>query len=365
MTLRQGEDALRDTGTLAAHSKCFQMVANEQKCVISSRAVGEYVTGLLRESYATKGFHNKAKSCKWGPMAGFVLADPRFGKTGEERESRETQRSALFKALTSGAKETPLYISEARRQELLKPPLNAMRHGWDVDYDTRYYFANSPTGRLMLFMLKRTQQAPGSAGKDLWAVNYALTEAALTSGLRQDAARHQYVPVKAMVDPDCPASVASTYRAATTGDYDLFAVFPKREGFSSRGQDKRPVPGTERFKAPISQFIAHEDPHLGNITFRVKKLMWLINHYARTVAGYQGGDIVHHSDEAGRPLISVIDFPFIGWIPDHNQPYAVRNVGEFKEFIALVKFEYQLMLNPGWLRHLGFSVSSGGSYEWP
>lgn len=361
MALLQGDAAIRHTGTLPAHSDVFQKVANAEKCVISSRAVGIQVTGLLAESYATKGFHNKAKSCKWGPMAGFVLADPRFGKLGEDREDRSGQRTALVKARRSGARETPLYISEARRQDLLKPPLNAMRLGWKVDSETHYYFANSPSGRLMLFMLKRTQRAPGAGGKDLWAVHYALTETALTSGLKDQAGSHEYLPVKAMVDPNCPPSVGATYRAATTGDYDLFAVFPKRARFDRGGQDQRPVPGSDRFRTPIQQFIAHEDLHLGNITPRVKKLMLLINREAR-LAGYCGGDIVHHSDEAGRPLVNDIDFPFIGWIPGKSQPYAVCNTSEFKEFIALLDFDYMLNLNPGWLRQLGVMTGTSGAY---
>jgi len=361
MALLQGEAAIRHTGTLPSHSDVFQQVADEEKCVISSRAVGIQVTGLLAESYATKGFHNKAKSCKWGPMAGFVLADPRFGKLGEDREDRSGQREALLKAIKSGGKETPLYISEARRQDLLKPPLSAMRMGWMVDSETHYYFANSPMGRLMLFMLKRTQSAPGAAGKDLWAVHYALTETALTTGLKDRAAGYQYLPVKAMVDPNCPPSVGATYRAATTGDYDLFAVFPKRESFSRGGQDKRAVPGSDRFRTPIQQYIAHEDKHLGNITSRVKKLMLLINRYAQ-LAGYCGGDIVHHSDEAGRPLVNDIDFPFIAWIPGTALPYAVCNPAEFKEFISLLGFDYVLALNPGWLRQLGISTGTSGAY---
>ena len=63
-------------------------------------------------------------------------------------------------------------------------------------------------------------------------------------------------------------------------------------------------------------------------------------------ANHFGGNIVHHSDEAGRPLINDIDFPFIGWIPGKSQPYAVRTIAEFKEFISLLNFEYTLALNP-------------------
>jgi Ser/Thr protein kinase RdoA (MazF antagonist) len=46
----------------------------------------------------------------------------------------------------------------------------------------------------------------------------------------------------AMVDAACPPAVRNTYRAATTGDYDLWAVFPTRESFSRAGADRRMVP---------------------------------------------------------------------------------------------------------------------------
>ncbi len=55
------------------------------------------------ESYASKGFHVKSKSCNWGPMAGFVLSDPRFTKTGSEREAMEGQRKEVQKAIKGGA----------------------------------------------------------------------------------------------------------------------------------------------------------------------------------------------------------------------------------------------------------------------
>jgi hypothetical protein len=361
MPLLTGSEALAATGTLPTHSAVFQDVANETGCVIASRAVGIYATGLLRDGYATKGFHNKAKSCNWGPMAGFVLSDPRFTKRGDSREAMDAQRRDLFKAFKEGAGEVPVYITEARRADLLKPPLNAMRDGWRVDFDNHYYFANSPSGKLFLFHLQRTERAPGAYGKPLWGVQYAYTESALPGKLSGATVSKDlnFLPVMAMVDTATKPSVVGTYLSATTGDYDLFAVFPKRRSFDRGGADRRAVPGTDRFRQPIREFIAHEDPHIGNITPRIKRIMNLIN----AGASHPGGNIVHHSDEAGRPLVNDIDFPFIAWVPGLSVAYAVRGVGEFKEFIGLLKSDYVLALNPGWLRQLGIGVSRGGSYE--
>ena len=356
-----GTEALEATGTLDRHSEVFQSVADSEKCVVSSRAVGKYATGLLRDGYATKGYHDKAKSCNWGPMAGFVLSDPRFTKRGDSREDMEAQRKDLFKAFKEGAGEVPVYISEARRKDLLKPPLNTMRLAEVKDYNNHYYFANSPSGKLMMFHLQRLEGVPGTYGKELWQVQYAYTEAALPAHLKapSKSSTTAYLPVMAVVDVATRPSVVGTYLSATTGDYDLFAVFPQRDKHDRSGLDKRPVPGSERFQQPLKQFIEHEDPHKGNITRRIEQVRNRIN----ALANHPGGDIVHHSDEAGRPLVKDIDFPFIAWVPTHAQPYAVCNVADFKAFISMLKFEYVLALNPGWFRQLGFGVSRGGSYE--
>lgn len=163
----------------------------------------------------------------------------------------------------------------------------------------------------------------------------------------------------AMVDTATRPSAVGTYLSATTGDYDLFAVFPKRSSHQKDGKDKRAVPGTERFKQPIGDFIKHEDPHIGNITPRIQRIMNEIN----GLAAHPSGNIVHHSDEAGRPMVKDIDFPFIAWVPGGGEPYAVTDVDGFKLFIGMLGAKYVLALNPGWLQQLGIGVSKGGSYE--
>ena len=90
----RGDEACALTGIPQQHAEVFQAVADSTGCMISSRAVGKYATGLILEGYASKGFHNKAKSCNWGPMAGFVLADPRFTKAPELVKQAEALKDA-------------------------------------------------------------------------------------------------------------------------------------------------------------------------------------------------------------------------------------------------------------------------------
>lgn len=370
MALVEGLAAYQKSGMPEEHGKCFQEVANSTQCVISSRSVGKFATRLLREGYSTKGFHDKAKSCNWGPMAGFVLSDPRFTKRGASREDRETQRTDLFKAFKHGAEEIQVYIGEARRQELLKltgggggpciyPAPNDILPATDNE---RYYFGPSPNGEQMLFLLRRTSNAPGAFGKDLWGVFYGLVERRLPSDFKQRrlATGGNYLPVNAMVDPDCSAHTRGTYRSATTGDYDLFAIFPRATDYKPFGIDKRPVPKSDRFKVPISSYIKREDPNMGNITMRGRNIMAMLNRRI-TMEGYQGGNVVHHSDEGGRPLVNEID-AFIGFIPGKMAPYFVdEKDGEgFKQFIAVcTKAGFQATFNPGWLQKLNVGFGTG------
>jgi hypothetical protein len=355
--MKRGDVAIASSGMPIDHGRVFQAAADQMDCVIASREVGRWATGLLLESYATKGFHNKAKSCPWGPMAGFVMADPRFTKNPDTAG----QRGDLQKAIKAGGGEIPLYISEERRQALQGELGRITRIGGNVN--EHVYVATGPTGGAMKFVLRRTLDAPGAEGRQLWAVLYARGEVRLSNDLKSPNAKTpsgDLLPVMAMVDPMCARGVRNTYRAATTGDYDLWAVFPRRADYRRQGEDRRMVPGSDRFKQPIRAYIANEDEHRGNLTPRIARVREAINKGVQA-NGYRGGDVVHHSDEAGRPMVSSIDFPCIAFVPKRT-PTLVENTGDLKQFLAELSFEFVLGLNPGWHRQLGIGVSMGGSY---
>ena len=362
----RGFAALRRAGMPASHGQVFQNVANQTDCVISSRAVGEAVSQLLTESYATKGFHNKAKSCPWGPMAGFVMADPRFTKNSD----RVGQRTDLQHARQDGGDEIPLYITEERRKALETPQphglgLMTVDGSRKSNINEKYYSATPPGGgTAMKFVLRRALDAPGADGLQLWQVFYGDGESRLSNDLKSaNKPGVGSLPVMAMVDPLCPSSVRRTYRAATTGDYDLFAIFPRRPLFDAGGADRRMVPGTERFKVAAKAYGGHEDPHLGNLTPRIARIRNLLNSGV-TQAGYKGGNVVHHSDEAGRPNVSSVDFPFIAFVPKEADAYVCEHIGDFKSFISIMmKRSFVLTFNGGWQRQLGFGTTPAGNYE--
>ncbi|HWR54381.1 MAG TPA: anthrax toxin-like adenylyl cyclase domain-containing protein [Bryobacteraceae bacterium] len=364
MPVPQGPIALRISGMPHQHALCFQSVADRTGCVISSRAVGKYATTLLIEGYATKGFHDKAKTCDWGPMAGFVLSDPRFTKRGTSREAMEAQTRDVHKALASHGGETPLYITDDRRKELELPSpagLGCMRRAGGT-INEMLYTAAPPSGSAMQFVLRRTMDGPGASGKQLWAVLYGVGEVQFSPQLSREPARSQtarLLPVMAMVDPDCPTSLRATYRAATTGDYDLFAVFPPVGQYRPGGIDRRMVAGSDMFR--MSDMSA-EHPDVGNITSRIWQIKNMLNTEVRA-AGYSGGECVHHSDEAGRPYVSAIEYPIIAFVPAKAQPYIICNQGELREFLGLLGFRYYVTFNPGWHRQLGIAATPRGSFE--
>ncbi|WP_248806660.1 CyaA/EF/ExoY family adenylyl cyclase toxin [Pseudomonas sp. MWU13-2100] len=358
LNITRGLSAIISTGMPIQHGRAFQRVADAHNCVIAVRAVGPCATGLLLESYATKGFHNKAKSCTWGPMAGFVLADPRFTKNPDF----SSQREALQEAVDFGADEAPLYITDHRRQAL-EGPLKCMTLVGGNHQEMRYT-AHGPLGLCMNFILKYTTSVAGARGEGLWGVFYGPQERRLSNsltGLNQTPDRTDLLPVMAIVDPACPEEVRPTYRAATTCDYDLWAVFPGRASYSRSGADRRRVPGSDRWRYDESFFDQHEDPHRGNMTPRLNLLRKALNAAVRS-QGYQGGDVVHHSDEAGRPLVYDIDFPCLFFTP-HEEAYCARSVQDLKQLLRQLSFDYVLGLNPGWHRQLGLTMSPKGHYE--
>lgn len=351
------------SGMPREHALCFQNVADSTHCVICCRSVGRYATGLILENYASKGFHVKAKSCNWGPMAGFVCSDPRFTKRGGSREARERQRADVHAAIfKEHAGEIQVYLTDSRRKTLETMGCIGRTGG---TINEMVYSATSPDGKTMSFVLRREMDGPGARGLQLWAVFYQAGEVALPAAPQAPSrpTEGKLLPVMALVDPQCSAAVRDTYRAAMTGDYDLWAVFPPAAQFQPRGLDERLVPQSNRFVLPISRFVQYEHRHMGNVTGRVVLVKNRLNSAIRA-AGYTGGEMVHHSDEAGRPLIVEVELSFIAFIPDKmGQARFVDTLSDLKDFMREVVRDYYITLNPGWGRQLGFTSTPAGNWE--
>lgn len=363
--------ACEQTGTTLKHAAAFQKVANDKECVIVSRAVGKWATGLIEEGYASKGYHIKSKSCDWGPMAGFICTDPRFTKLGNSSAALEGQRKANAKAFDHHATETDIYISMDRCKWLID---NKAMHVVSADINTKIVQAkSSDKSVLMKFVLKRTLFVPGS-NLHMYQVFYHPDERVMYANLQSPLKRASMLyPVTAFVDPLCPTAVKRTYKAAMTGDYDLWAVFPKASSFDPKNKDARPVEWSSRHQVRMQgehsiknfekvETAKHE--HMGNITKRIIEIKDALN----GAMNHPGGMMVHHSDEAGRPLVKDVDLNIIAFVPNDKDAYAIKTHNDLGAFFAKVIKEYHIVLNPGWgldqdLLRGGFSATSGGNWE--
>ena len=348
-----GLTAYLKSGMPGHHGACFQSVANETQCIISCRSVGKYATQLLIESYATKGFHIKAKTCDWGPMAGFVLTDPTFSKRGISDEAVSTQAADLGKAFDRGATKTPLYVTDLRLWELsnrLGCLMTQVR--WEKP-DERTYTAGGKK-----FVVRRAPEKTGILGQGLWSVNYAPGTEMVDHKLVRTVAT-KITPVEAMVDPGCPRTLRGSPQSAATGDYDLFAIWPQKP---AKELDARPSPKPIADKKLPPDTTQRRIRDMGNITLRGMQIKDMLNHRIRGFGRYSGGDVVHHSDEAGRPAIHHIDFPWIGFVPKATAPFLIQNTWEFRGFLythALLR--YRVELNPGWYAALGIRPPNDGA----
>ena len=326
----RGNEAIEATGITIKHAKAFQDVATSEGWVIASRAVGKYATGLIEENYSTKGFHNKAKSCNWGPMAGFVLVDPRFTKaldtSGQERD--------VENAIQHGATKVDLIISLARIKWLMKEGIYLpVQDGPDAFVG---YAVNE--GLRLMFRLKR---AP-AVGPDLFTVECK-------------SVNRDWVAVQALRDSMATVPCLD-YRSATTGDYDLFTLWVPKKAFDNKkilgslsSPDRRMVQHhilEQNIKERLSD--TGEDEHLGNMTPRLQELRNKLNG-AFVRCGYTGGNMVHHSDETGRPFVKSIDLPVFAVIPHETIPYCLETAADLVTFMKSVMATYQPVLNPGWI----------------
>lgn len=345
---------LRDViGMPERHAQAFRNVAMSERCVIMCRATGPTCHGLLEAGYDTKGYRIHGKSCDWGPMAGFVMRDPRLNKYGmtKVKFNREKHHEALvadhenqgWKAST-----TPLVILESRRVWLVEKGLITVQKKGDR-WDGR---ADHPTGISFKYSLI-------PAGDNLWGVYFDNTElgkafvqergATVVRYHRKYGSR--YEPMLAMTNPpEHRQYPGDHYLNAITGDYDLFAVWPYVKDYNPLGEDYRPLGTTRGFTGPERENIdrlerdftrSGQGTKLGNITNRIYMVCQLINSIV-------GRHVLWHSDEGARPFLDDVDLPVIAFTPAGNY-MAIRNIPEFKTFIALCDFaRIKVVLSNAW-----------------
>jgi hypothetical protein len=323
-----------------AHMEAFLTVARQQQCVIMVRATGPTCHGLLEEGYDTKGYRIHGKSCDWGPMAGFVMRDPRLNKYGLGKAdfNRAKHKEAIeddaegqgWKAST-----TPLVISQ-RRVDWLR----ARGHITVVDKGRHLDGTADRAGVKFNYTLVR--EAGG-----LYSVCFDHSRGG-ARWVQETGQPHrvyhpwnsQYEPMLAMTNPPGYglAPSAARHLNAITGDYDLFAVWPYRENYNARagGDDHRPL-GTVRGSNSKAERdnVEHlerrftdsgQGTKLGNITNRIYLVCQIINSIV-------GRSVLWHSDEAARPFLDDVDLPVMAFNPAGSY-FGIETIDDFKMFIA-------------------------------
>ena len=405
MLVKGNVESCRMVGYPAAHGEIFQQVADQLDTVILGRAVGSACTGLIEEGYALKGFRIDTKSCDWGPMRGFVCADPRLNKEGLAKEAfnreytghamsghvnaehtgYESMRGHLVAEWTAG--HMPLIISALRVREL-----TASRHINPQTTETGHLIGESGHAgvRLRWRLVPIGQILPGSArgASGNVVVAGAFSKASNNAGdhyvlcVNSFAGKpwQEYVgsitPIFVVVGPHKfevvqgltnPGTESLGFKACVTGDYDLFGVWPKRTqvGRSARpslhelqrGPIHRPnipvhlprVPHVSPDSRPLDRPGGKEHFQLGNISGRVNLVKVLLNTYLQSSTGgkFAGGQCVHHSDEVGNPnpaLQKTLDqsMPVIAFVPSTVILRGAFAVDQVSDFYTFAVRCYQV-----------------------
>ena len=374
------------------HVEAFKRVACRNKMVISSRELNPLCTDLVLEGYAAKGFHIKAKTCDWGPMAGFVPEDHRFTKG---KQKIEDQQRDILKAFDHHAMCVPLYISGARFAKLEKCGLLKVT---SRKAQVAEVTANPDGGEVCKFTLVKLMVAPPGCDSAMWAVYYHPQQAEIPSAKRNvlpgDFPKWPGLrPVYGMTNPHSEEHLGA--RSAVAGDYDLWCIFPhstvggsgvadrlmplranlisaSNQGttmgrllkqFGDAGDILSSRPGANvTAQAQAAQLVfasgqeraqladAKEDKHLGNISHTVMKIRGELN----VECASKAGNVVQHSDYGGNPF-ATIDFPLIFFVPDPAQQYGraeapvAQDMAELKVILRDIhKKGYILKLNPAW-----------------
>lgn len=357
---------LQTLGFPQLHAEAFLTIAQNTQCVISTRTPGSVCELLLRQGYDAKSFFIKSKSCNWGPMAGFLCLDPLMNKNlmkgafSNLKETLHSLKDFYDDSMTDEAPNPDLKTAESvqivfdnERLEWLKLHVNegkfvqhndhtytyedgsknlnvlllksliGNRNVWSLYYDIRRFYGievieNDETLLKAIsqsFEAKITREPdPAKLQKQLETIREFWTLIEERQYLKpkfehykilNDAAFAHYVPLMGLTNPRQTYRGNESYLNAVTGDYDLYAVWPK----VPTEDDYRVM--AMRHTTKDSDITKAEDINkigkaVGNITSRIFLTAQLLN--SVMADPYKPSpNRVFHSDECGRPFVEKAD----------------------------------------------------------
>lgn len=380
------DEQLRDEGISSAHAQSFLAAAKQEDCVILTRTPGKACLGPLAEGYDAKGFHIKGKSCDWGPMAGFLCVEPFFNKNGvggaagnlkahlhSLADAYETPKGAE-RGVTCGV--VQLEISEERRAWLLangyiqqkidqivcegEAPLPGAttKVPWMMQRDVK-------TGRWLVFYDPRALPRYQDGGDKVAEFTKKVAELAATIKAPEIPSRFAgYRPLLALTNPYPPYSDADGYKNAVTGDFDLFAVWPRSTDSAKVKEFAVRVGGMQATTTTKQIGDAEGASSIGSVSGNISNGVYRIGQMLNSIIGARTNQArvnrIFHSDEGGRPGIDAIDSS-VAFTPDGRIYLFPQGSREFGEFVVeCAKARFALFLNKAWIAPLREMLGATG-----
>lgn len=380
--------ACRATGFVSAHAAACETVAESMDCIILFREPGAMAQGLIEENYCMKGFRIDTKSCNWGPMAGFVCVDPRLTKDSvyEGRNQTWTNEAIsghivekFFGKVEDAswvADVMPIAISK-KRIEYLSAKNIIQLQAEKSDYvgeskaprgDAVLPWRFVPVGNATNSWLKVGGSIPG--GYYVLCVNKSSAKPFVQrypTGLSPILFRG-HETVLGLINP---GTKSRGFKACVTADYDLFSIWPKTPG-SDKMASKHfinyvvqhanpagaaPLPGGVARMIGVDDRLqsgGHREHHrFGDVSGRVMLIKTMLNSALMGAAGYEGGNAIHHNDEAGNFALAkgtLSDcLPLIGFFPGHGT-ILIENLHDFRELVVSARQAgFVERAKPAWL----------------
>lgn len=390
--MKVGDAAIELVGFPGSHVPGFEFVARSQGVIIS-REVGAVCTMLIEEGYAMKSFRIHGKSCNWGPMAGFVVRDPRISKKGAgyAGKQEDAHQEAIWDTDDAGwnAGVAPIKISGERWTWLLR---NNKKRDLGItmikdfgqllipgQYDYCEVEASKGGLRIPLTIIEERFGVLGvyiDHGRDKF-------EQICSPPLPQ---RHQYFfeqselgyryeALLGMTNPYPDYSPPDHYQNVVTGDYDLFAVWPKKTDYRPYHDDRRLAGVMGNVSGRSQQIFQCEHVQIGNITDRLYLVAQMLNSRIGQDTGLPSRNVCYHSDEAGRPNVNEIDAPLIAFIPQRRGVVilGVEEPSKVDDLAWLVaacdKMGFMVTLHHAWANAIGLKrgvpLSPAMTPHWP
>jgi hypothetical protein len=261
-------DEMKTHGFPERITHAFLLTADQVQSVVMSRVPGKPTTTFIDEGYDLKSMYIKAKSCDWGPMAGFVCELPPFNKKGAGGiQFNEKKIAEYIEKLSNGEivnptvtdKKSPyvqIKISDARKNEIFENNENVkdlnIENIEKGDGEIKGYACDkkeNPTV-LMQFLMKKegelwalyhgeiyTNMSSNGFNKyeqkglDTCGISAVWSENSFHS--KDFSKTPKIYPIRGLMNPYLPyydenkkEDTENYYKNAVAGDYDLFAVWP-------------------------------------------------------------------------------------------------------------------------------------------